>query len=34
MVVNIGLILLLGANNFAILYMSNIGYVFWPTCSR
>ena len=28
MVVNIGLLLLLGANNFVILYMSNIGYVF------
>jgi amino acid transporter len=28
MVVNVGLILLLGANNLAILYMSNIGYVF------
>ncbi|MGQ0668887.1 MAG: APC family permease [Actinomycetota bacterium] len=27
MVVNTGLIVLLGANNFAILYMSNIGYV-------
>ena len=28
MVVNIGLLLLLGANNFVILYISNIGYVF------
>jgi amino acid transporter len=28
MVVNVSLILLLGANNLAILYMSNIGYVF------
>ena len=28
MVVNVGLILLLGINNLAILYMSNIGYVF------
>jgi amino acid transporter len=27
MVVNVGLILLLGASNLAILYMSNIGYV-------
>jgi amino acid transporter len=28
MVVNIALLLLLGANNFVILYISNIGYVF------
>ena len=28
MVVNIGLLFLLGANNFVILYISNIGYVF------
>jgi amino acid transporter len=28
MVVNIGLLILLGANNFVILYISNIGYVF------
>jgi amino acid transporter len=28
MVVNVGLILLLGASNLAILYLSNIGYVF------
>jgi amino acid transporter len=28
MVLNIGLLLLLGANNFVILYISNIGYVF------
>ena len=28
MVVNIGLLLVLGANNFVILYISNIGYVF------
>ena len=28
MVINIGLLLLLGANNFVILYISNIGYVF------
>jgi amino acid transporter len=28
MVVNVGFILLLGANNLAILYLSNIGYVF------
>ena len=28
MVVNVGLLLLLGANNFVILYISNIGYVF------
>jgi amino acid transporter len=28
MVVNIGLLLLLGRNNFVILYISNIGYVF------
>ena len=33
MVVNIGLMLLLGTNNFVILYISNIGYVF-VTCSR
>ena len=30
MVVNIGLLLILGANNFVILYISNIGYVFCP----
>jgi amino acid transporter len=28
MVLNIGLLFLLGANNFVILYISNIGYVF------
>ena len=28
MIVNIGLLIILGANNFVILYISNIGYVF------